>query len=433
METNSMTIELMDVVMLDEFQTTQPQCTSDKREHDYIADLRRLTAKVPGGLTADYTNFRIILKLFGPSEKTLKNAITLNIKYIAFFKNEEDARLYYSGKDNSCKFFDAQELFYDERVRTTPDLNKSLETYNGEEYLKLVANPGTYSNEGLRLLIYGHQYDFNFVSEYPYIKIVYFADYTKSMTLTLNTFASPTVPPVETWFPIKQAPGRKQKFTSLSFCLLCRDSLLKQKKRSLPVKTGDITLIPQDAEYQHYVGEDKRIVFNFNVLNGVSDEIRVFNITDKEKYRELFVRAYDMWHEKAAGYRYTVTAVLYEILGNLQHDGALMMSSIDEDVSCALDIIEKNFQRSDFKIEDLSKEVFLSEVHLRQKFRKQLGISPKRYLIRRRIQEAEIMLKTKYYSQLEISQKCGFSDVKYFRFAFREETGKTITEYKRSI
>ena len=43
--------------------------------------------------------------------------------------------------------------------------------------------------------------------------------------------------------------------------------------------------------------------------------------------------------------------------------------------------------------------------------------------------EAEILLGSRYFSQKQIAERCGFSDVKYFRNAFKAATGKTPRQY----
>ena len=39
-------------------------------------------------------------------------------------------------------------------------------------------------------------------------------------------------------------------------------------------------------------------------------------------------------------------------------------------------------------------------------------------------------IQSKYYTQREIAERCGFSDVEYFRCAFKTKTGQTIAEYE---
>ena len=433
MESGNMSFELIDVILL-EHQAIYPHARDDMSEIEYVTDLTGINANVPNGLTPDYTHFNLVLKLFGPLEKSISRVSCLYIKHLAFFKSKNDAaECKCKSKTDTDTYFDAQRLYDDTRFVFTNDISPSVTEYNGEKYLKLEILPGEYTNNDLRLIIKGHELDFNLVSEYKYVKLVFRADYNSLMTFTLNKYASPSVKAVEAWVPVKSTGALKQSFTSLSFRTNSKNAVIKYKGKSIPVKTGDICLIPQNAEHHHQSLIDERIVFHFNVLNGIDKEIRVFSPASHSKYKKLFIQAYELWQAKATGYRYRTTAILYEILSELQSDGALVGPNIDSDISKAIDIIEKNFKNSGFRIEDLAKKLYLSEVYLRQKFKKQTGMSPKKYLIKRRIHEAEIMLKAKYYSQFEISQECGFSDVKYFRYAFKEEMGRTISEYKKKL
>ena len=92
--------------------------------------------------------------------------------------------------------------------------------------------------------------------------------------------------------------------------------------------------------------------------------------------------------------------------------------------------LERNFRNANYKVSGLSACLYISETYLRRLFHAQLGMSPKRYLIKYRVNQAQIMLKTTSASQTEIAQACGFSDVKYFRAAFKAESGLTVSQYR---
>ncbi len=231
----------------------------------------------------------------------------------------------------------------------------------------------------------------------------------------------------------KSVHGEKRSFSALSLRLDSERSVFKCCGKSIAAKNNDISFVPQNTEYHRTAKKEKILVFHFNILNFHDNEIKVFSPENPQKYIELFSEAFAVWQSKDKGYRFRATAILYEILAEMQSEGFSVGKNLDTDISKALDIIEKNFKNSDFRISDISKQLYISEAYLRRRFNAQLGISPKKFLIQRRIREAEIMFKSKYYSQTEIAVACGFDNVKYFRYAFKEETGKTISEYKASI
>lgn len=225
----------------------------------------------------------------------------------------------------------------------------------------------------------------------------------------------------------------KRSFSALSLRLDSEKSMFKNKGRTIKANNGDISFVPQNIEYYRSAKKEKVIVFHFNILSGVGDDITVFSPENEKKYRALFMEALDLWKMKSQGYYYRASAILYEILAEMTSDGILVTGEFDNDVSNVIFQIEKNFSDCDFKIENLNQSLYISESFMRRKFKKQTGLSPKKFLTKRRIQEAKIMFKSNYYSQEQIALNCGFSDVKYFRYAFKKETGKTISQYKKDM
>lgn len=69
--------------------------------------------------------------------------------------------------------------------------------------------------------------------------------------------------------------------------------------------------------------------------------------------------------------------------------------------------------------------------HLHTFFHEIVGISPIKYLLIYRIEQAKYMLKNTEQSVLEISLECGFENVSYFIRQFKKITGKTPVKYKK--
>ena len=222
-------------------------------------------------------------------------------------------------------------------------------------------------------------------------------------------------------------------YSALSIRIGSPDTTYYCNGNVIKAKNGDICLVPQNTEYIRVAQQEKIIVFHFNVHNFIENTIKCFSVENTCRYEELFYKALEIWQKKLSGYRYEATAVLYEIFANLQKDGLPLGTAEDKYLARALEMIESNFKNPSFRINSIAKELFISSAGLRHKFKDRFGLTPKEYLDKRRINEAEIMLKAKYFSQKEIASECGFSDVKYFRYAFRKETGKTVTAYKKSL
>ena len=81
-------------------------------------------------------------------------------------------------------------------------------------------------------------------------------------------------------------------------------------------------------------------------------------------------------------------------------------------------------------IQETAEHVGISEVHLRRIFRDVARITPVKYLMDLRLDQAKILLQSSNYSICEIALAVGFSDQYYFSRLFKKNTGQSPSEYK---
>lgn len=85
-----------------------------------------------------------------------------------------------------------------------------------------------------------------------------------------------------------------------------------------------------------------------------------------------------------------------------------------------------------FNMEDLARELEISERQLFRKVKTTTGMSPRKYLQQRRLQVAKIFLeKGKYTSVNETAYAIGYSNVGYFILQFEKKFGKKPLEVLR--
>ena len=219
-------------------------------------------------------------------------------------------------------------------------------------------------------------------------------------------------------------------FWALSFRLNSDNCYIYNGKK-LATKTGDIAVVPAGLTYDRITESSDAIVFHFDMFGFVSEDIEVFSPENPEKYRALFDRALYIWKEKAPGFKYLATAVFYEIMAQLETDGAFASEIKDRRIADAVDFMKRNFSDSSLSIEKLAKDACMCDTLFRRKFREFCGVGPKKYLEGLRMEYAVHLLKTGYFSHEQIAEKSGYSNVKYFRTAFKEYSGKSISEYLR--
>ena len=220
----------------------------------------------------------------------------------------------------------------------------------------------------------------------------------------------------------------KRPFSALSFRLEAQNSCFFQKK-PLPAKAGSIVFVPQGTEYDRTTSGEKTVVFHFTLYNSVTHDISVFDPEDPNEYRSMFVAALRLWEQKPIGYKYMVTSIFYQILAKMMADGADVHDNVDRLAYSTAEYLKAHFANPELSIAEVATQLFVSEAYLRRKFRESYGVSPKKYLDTIRINYALSLLKTQYYSQKEIASRCGYSDVKYFRTAFKKRTGSPMGDY----
>ncbi|MEI8196735.1 MAG: AraC family transcriptional regulator [Phycisphaerae bacterium] len=92
-------------------------------------------------------------------------------------------------------------------------------------------------------------------------------------------------------------------------------------------------------------------------------------------------------------------------------------------------LIEARFNER-LSLRDIASDLYISPDYLRQLFRQRFGQSPIHYLIRKRIEAAQIMLRTSTLSIREIGGHCGFENPYYFSRMFHKVTGQSASDFR---
>lgn len=206
-------------------------------------------------------------------------------------------------------------------------------------------------------------------------------------------------------------------------------------------KEGQITYIQNGTEYvsnkdcviilpkggTYFIKRDKTGAFpviNFDCLDFLCDTVTVIPvqnaeelIADYERMKKLF--CFD-------GNRAQIFSIFYGMLHKLCTDG------IPHELKGAMRLIKYDYCDTSLTNEKLAAECNISEVYFRKLFTKHYGISPKQFIIELRIQRAKQMLGEGSLSVSGISEKCGFSNPYHFCRLFKQHTGTTPSEYRKT-
>lgn len=101
-------------------------------------------------------------------------------------------------------------------------------------------------------------------------------------------------------------------------------------------------------------------------------------------------------------------------------------------IEFAIDYIEKNFQ-TDISLKTLSEITNYSYDRFRHIFHHAIGISPKQYILDKRLEHAKKLLSTTSLPITEIAYQCGFSSSSLFAKQFKNKTDLSPIRYRQQL
>lgn len=86
---------------------------------------------------------------------------------------------------------------------------------------------------------------------------------------------------------------------------------------------------------------------------------------------------------------------------------------------------------TELSLEELATAAHMSRSHFSALFKQLNGLSPWEYIVSRRVSHAANMLRTTSLPVTRIAVDCGFNTTANFNYAFRRQTNKTPTQYRK--
>jgi AraC family transcriptional regulator len=102
---------------------------------------------------------------------------------------------------------------------------------------------------------------------------------------------------------------------------------------------------------------------------------------------------------------------------------------LDARIQHALDLIHNGPNRQ-FAVSELARQVGLSDSHFHHLFRREIGVSPAKYLDNLMLREAEHLIKTTALSVKDIFNIVGATDRSHFIRKFRQVYGLSPSRYR---
>ena len=216
-------------------------------------------------------------------------------------------------------------------------------------------------------------------------------------------------------------------FNALSFRFRS-DAVLLTKTKTYSMKDNYVSYFPARLDYTRVAKEDEMIVVHFDTTTYHTQCIEFFEARQPEKLSRLFREILDCWNKKEITYRYQCSAILYEIFAECYAQN-YKQETQNSKIQPSIEHILKHYKSSDLSIKEIADKSFMSEVYFRKLFKEEYGISPRKYIINLRIQNAVGLISTGYYSLKEVAYMSGYNDYKYFSVEFKKAMGVSPSEY----
>lgn len=126
-----------------------------------------------------------------------------------------------------------------------------------------------------------------------------------------------------------------------------------------------------------------------------------------------------------------------EALGGVYRILSLLASDREKNMPCnsyvlkALELIESSYKNPDFTVLALASAIGLHPNYLSVIFKKEMKISPKRFLTKKRLECACDLLRFSDLSIQSVAKESGFSDEFYFSRAFHKQYAQSPSQYRK--
>lgn len=232
------------------------------------------------------------------------------------------------------------------------------------------------------------------------------------------------------WEP-GEAYAAKRPYNALSLRLE-GDAEFIHNGESVRAGAGDIIFVPAGMDYKLISHKrESLIVVHFDILFGDAEGFEVFKPMNPEIMTDLFVKMYHAWRAAAVGYEYRVESTLARILEGIVAESFNRKRGIKPDFSTLLGFIHSNFQDPSLTVDSMARRMGISTTYLRQLFSENLGTTPLKYLHSLRLDYADQLLESEYYTVEDAARLSGYNDPKYFSTAYKRKRGNPPSEKRQ--
>jgi AraC-like DNA-binding protein len=196
---------------------------------------------------------------------------------------------------------------------------------------------------------------------------------------------------------------------------------------------GTLHVIPPDTphiQYNQGHAETTYVVFEFNSAD-FDSSLRCIDVGHDRMIRQWMADLYDLFHDMDSE---SCDGLLYSLLRRIARleQSRLGHKLKHPALANALRYIRKNFTR-EISVTEVASQAAVSTSHLKTLFYQGVGISPRNYILKRRMAYARQLLLNPYIAISAIASMCGIANPNYFSRLFKKYHGCTPGEFRSRV
>ena len=205
--------------------------------------------------------------------------------------------------------------------------------------------------------------------------------------------------------------------------------------KTFRVSEGDVFFVKKNSSHRYYPDKNNLWIKDWIVIDGELSRKMLDWYLPKDVYVQHFNAEYMF-----SGMRDLLKSYSDNIEEFIKYATLLFCSFIvdlnasltrnENGVSYQVKNIIDYSSHQNLSIKDIADKLHYSVNYVIRSFKKDLGMTPARYYLKRKIDLAQMYLRTSDETVSEISDKLNFIDQHYFANAFKRETGLTPSRYR---
>jgi len=200
-------------------------------------------------------------------------------------------------------------------------------------------------------------------------------------------------------------------------------------------KGGDLFYLPKHSSY--YVKPINHMgcyAINFDTHNEIKCDPFVISFRNNEQLLKAFKSAEKEWRTQSESMQSAAMRAVYDIIFqiNSERQRSYAPDAHFRIIAPAVERITADFANNELTVAELAAMCNISEAYFRRLFEAKFGVSPKEYIINKRIGYAKQLLETGEVSVTDTAFLCGYSENTHFSREFTKRVGVSPNEYKKT-